>query len=367
MTQESRDPEPSYDDHSDYSDGQATFSPMMSAGTFQFGTAKRRRTFSENAASEDRVDEGYPRHEAHLRRRTKSGDDGRRDRFNSPFGKNRSRSGNMVWGNHHHHAEDRKPLLQHIDKIERVCLDTLAQVARCTTCHCTHSDDSSCDTSCSSHCQSCEKICQANGRSGFISLQPNQDDAKIDDLKSDLFNTSTTYGHVNEMADVVCNGELERYHDNPLLHHHHVPDHLPTVTMCNGHGPSELEQVRMLLEEEPSKAAEVAKAKQSHSSKFRAYFGLIILLFANTLNYMDRYTIAGKTRTPAGKLGTFIIINLCHVGRCCTYNKFHSVLWLIERGYYLAPRRGLRGIVFCLCVRPIFLYFISRLLEEISI
>ena len=41
------------------------------------------------------------------------------------------------------------------------------------------------------------------------------------------------------------------------------------------------------------------------------------------------------------------------------------------------PRRGLRGIVFtrsvclcvclCVCVRPIFWYFISRLLEEISI
>ena len=45
--------------------------------------------------------------------------------------------------------------------------------------------------------------------------------------------------------------------------------------------------------------------------------------------------------------------------------------------YLPRPRRGLRGIVFtrsvclcvcvCVCVRPIFWYFISRLLEEISV
>ena len=53
------------------------------------------------------------------------------------------------------------------------------------------------------------------------------------------------------------------------------------------------------------------------------------------------------------------------------YNKIKMFIILLS---YL-PRRGLRGIVFILsvcvcmylCVRPIFWYFISRLLEEISI
>ena len=61
------------------------------------------------------------------------------------------------------------------------------------------------------------------------------------------------------------------------------------------------------------------------------------------------------------------------------------VEYLAEKYIKNRPRRGLRGIVFtrsvclsvcvcvcvclsvCVCVRPIFWYFISRLLEEISI
>ena len=50
-----------------------------------------------------------------------------------------------------------------------------------------------------------------------------------------------------------------------------------------------------------------------------------------------------------------------------------DLIELFARSLLPRPRRGLRGIVFTLsvcvymCVRPIFWYFISRLLEEISI
>ena len=80
-----------------------------------------------------------------------------------------------------------------------------------------------------------------------------------------------------------------------MLYHRHANDPLPDVAVCNGHATHEQqEQIHMLLEGDSSKAVEAAGLSvRKPPSKLRAYFGLFILLFANTLNYMDRYTIAG--------------------------------------------------------------------------
>ena len=241
--------------------------PEGYANRFHSTTCKRRRTCSENATGEQAVNGHYTR-EVYLRRRTKSGDDCRH-RNQISHGKIRSHSGNLFWNNPH--SGDKKPLLSHPTKLE-ICLDTFAQAARCTVCNCIHSDDSSCDTSCSSHCQSCE-TCQANGHQCFTSMQADEPDLKNN-----------------------CSDGTNKYCNHHMLYHRHANDHLPDVAVCNGHlSREQQEQMHMLLEDEPSKAVEsVILSTRKPPSKLRSYLGLFILLFANTLNYMDRYTIAGK-------------------------------------------------------------------------
>ena len=63
----------------------------------------------------------------------------------------------------------------------------------------------------------------------------------------------------------------------------------------------------MLLEDDSSKAVEPAGLSvRKPPSKLRAYFGLFILLFANTLNYMDRYTIARYVTNLRNKTLNFL-------------------------------------------------------------
>ena len=68
----------------------------------------------------------------------------------------------------------------------------------------------------------------------------------------------------------------------------------PSVGNCS-------ESTERFLSENPEKALSMEKldtpvSKPKSKSQWRDICSLIILLLANLLNYMDRYTIAGKLR-----------------------------------------------------------------------